>query len=91
MFLVALKADFFFTACLNALGMGNGLFTDSSIQASSITSGHEAKQGRAPKVDGECLASSSDTGTGYRGYISRTVSGIDCQPWKSQSPHNHQL
>ena len=71
--------------------MGNGLFLDSSIQASSITSGHEAKQARAPTVDGECLASSSDIGTAYRGYISRTVSGINCQPWASQSPHMHQL
>ena len=33
--------------------MGNGLFLDSSIQASSSTGGHEAKQARAPKVDGK--------------------------------------
>ncbi|XP_075409978.1 plasminogen isoform X2 [Tenrec ecaudatus] len=39
-----------------------------------------------PECEEECMHCS---GENYQGKISRTMSGLDCQAWNSQSPHAH--
>ncbi|XP_007457640.1 PREDICTED: plasminogen-like isoform X5 [Lipotes vexillifer] len=39
-----------------------------------------------PQCEDECMHCS---GENYEGKISKTVSGLDCQAWDSQSPHAH--
>ncbi|XP_049760988.1 plasminogen [Elephas maximus indicus] len=39
-----------------------------------------------PECEDECMHCS---GENYQGKISKTVSGLDCQAWDSQSPHAH--
>ncbi|XP_059796858.1 plasminogen isoform X1 [Balaenoptera ricei] len=39
-----------------------------------------------PECEDECMHCS---GENYEGKISKTVSGLDCQAWDSQSPHAH--
>jgi len=69
-------------SCLHPLGMADGFIPDNSITASSSTSGHEAKQARATlQNDFSCLADSNDNGAGYRGFVSKTVTGLNCKDW----------
>ncbi|XP_062953943.1 plasminogen [Cynocephalus volans] len=39
-----------------------------------------------PECEDECMHCSGET---YEGKISRTMSGLECQAWDSQSPHAH--
>uniref|UniRef100_A0A3Q2L7R0 Plasminogen n=1 Tax=Equus caballus TaxID=9796 RepID=A0A3Q2L7R0_HORSE len=39
-----------------------------------------------PECEDECMHCS---GENYEGKISKTISGLECQPWASQSPHAH--
>ncbi|CAK8681517.1 unnamed protein product [Clavelina lepadiformis] len=79
------------TSCLKKLGMNSGLIPDNMITASTSKSGMEAKQARAPVDTDECLPSSGDSGANYRGWISKTESGLTCQAWSSQEPHRHTI
>ncbi|CAK8673207.1 unnamed protein product [Clavelina lepadiformis] len=78
-------------SCLNKLGMDSGYIKDSMITASSSANGKTPVQARAPVDKTDCLSSTSDDGSNYRGWVAKTVSGITCQRWDSQSPHSHQV